>query len=157
MANAFVSGQRNQGGIVLIEALVAILIFSVGVLGIIGLQAVMATNSAESKYRAEAGFFVNRLLGQMASSDRATTTALNAYATGGAQYNNWYTAMKNTDTTAGLLGLPGAASNAPTVVISAINNATGKPTAYDVVVTVFWQAPNQPVHRHVVSAMISAD
>ena len=45
-----------QQGAVLIEAMVAILIFSLGVLAIVGLQANMIKNVADSKYRSEASY-----------------------------------------------------------------------------------------------------
>jgi type IV pilus assembly protein PilV len=45
-----------QQGVILIEVMVAILIFSVGVLALVGLQASMIKNTAESKYRSEASY-----------------------------------------------------------------------------------------------------
>lgn len=53
----------SQQGIVLIEALVAILIFSFAVLGIVGLQAAMVKNTAESKYRADASYIAQQQIG----------------------------------------------------------------------------------------------
>lgn len=52
-----------QKGVVIIEALVAILIFSVGVLGIVGMQANMVKNTSESKYRADAGYIAQQIIG----------------------------------------------------------------------------------------------
>lgn len=45
---------RSQSGSVLIEALVAVTIFSMGVLALVGLQSAMIKNSSDSRYRAEA-------------------------------------------------------------------------------------------------------
>ena len=55
----------NQQGSVLLEALIAILIFSFGILAITGLQAAMMKNSADATYRAEAAYIVQQRLGQM--------------------------------------------------------------------------------------------
>ncbi len=44
----------SQRGIVLLEALIAIFIFSVGILGIVGLQAAMIKGTSDTKYRIEA-------------------------------------------------------------------------------------------------------
>ncbi|MGH8807888.1 MAG: type IV pilus modification PilV family protein [Noviherbaspirillum sp.] len=55
----------SEQGIVLLEALIAILIFSIGVLGIVGLQASMIKANTESKYRTEAGIIVQQQLGAM--------------------------------------------------------------------------------------------
>ncbi|WP_024930305.1 hypothetical protein [Methylophilus sp. OH31] len=46
--------KRSQSGSVLIEALVAVTIFSMGVLALVGLQSAMIKNSSDSRYRAEA-------------------------------------------------------------------------------------------------------
>lgn len=140
----------------LIEAMVAMLIFSLGILGIVGMQAGMISNAAEAKYRSEAGLYANRLLGEMAAANRATASDLNTFSSG-ASYTAWFNAIKNGNASTGLLGLPGAASNPPTVAIASVNNVTGQPTRHDVTINVFWQAPGQPLHKHVVTASISAD
>lgn len=57
--------QRKQRGATLIEGLVAILIFSVGIIGIVGLQAASIQSTTQSKYRAEASFLANQLIGEM--------------------------------------------------------------------------------------------
>lgn len=69
-----------QHGVVLIEAMIAILIFSMGVLAIVGLQAAMIKNTADSKYRAEASYIAQTRIGQMwvdpanLPADGSTTT-----------------------------------------------------------------------------------
>lgn len=149
---------RNaQNGVVLLEILIAILIFSFGVLGIVGLQATMLSAASDAKYRSEAGFFVTRLLGEMATANRSSLGDLSTFATGGDRYTAWLNEIQNTNASAGLLGLPGAADNPPTVTITPTSNASGQPVRYDVTVSVFWQAPGQPRHQHVVSASITAD
>ena len=59
------SFQSPQRGVVLLEALIAILLFSMGVLAIVGLQATMVKNVADSKYRAEAGNIAQQRIGMM--------------------------------------------------------------------------------------------
>lgn len=49
----------------LVEVLVAVLIFSLGILAVIGLQAVAVTNVSDAKYRADASLIANQLIGQM--------------------------------------------------------------------------------------------
>ena len=49
----------------LLEALIALLIFSFGILGIVGLQAASIRNGSEAKYRTDASFLANELIGQM--------------------------------------------------------------------------------------------
>lgn len=57
-----------QQGVVLIEAMIAILIFSIGVLGIVGIQASMIKNTTESKYRADASYIAQQQLGLLWAS-----------------------------------------------------------------------------------------
>jgi len=55
----------RQQGVVLLESMIAILIFSMGILAIVGLQAAMVKNTTEAKYRAEASFIAQQKIGQM--------------------------------------------------------------------------------------------
>lgn len=73
--------KKMQSGVVLVEALIAILLFSLGILALVGLQASMSKNVTHAKLRAEASFLANQLIGQM-WVDQAN---LSSYAaTGGA-------------------------------------------------------------------------
>lgn len=58
-------GLSRESGIALIEALISVLLLSLGILGLIGLQGSMSANLTDAKYRAEASFLANQLLGQM--------------------------------------------------------------------------------------------
>jgi len=66
--------QSRQQGVVLIEVLVAILIFSVGVLAIVGLQATMIKATADAQYRAEASYIAQARIGQMWSDPANAAT-----------------------------------------------------------------------------------
>ncbi len=55
----------NQHGVVLIEALIAILIFSMGIMALLGLQAAMIKNTSDNKYRADASFIAQQRIGSM--------------------------------------------------------------------------------------------
>lgn len=57
--------ESTQHGIVLIEAMVAILIFSIGILGIVGMQANMVKNTSDAKYRAEASHIAQKRIGEI--------------------------------------------------------------------------------------------
>lgn len=56
---------QPQGGFVIIEALIALLIFSMAVLGLVGLQASLSRATASAKYRAEAAYLASDLIGTM--------------------------------------------------------------------------------------------
>ena len=55
----------TQQGVVLVEAMISILIFSVGILAIAGLQAAMVKNTTDSKFRADASFIAQKAIGEM--------------------------------------------------------------------------------------------
>ncbi|MES2152041.1 MAG: prepilin-type N-terminal cleavage/methylation domain-containing protein [Pseudomonadota bacterium] len=83
--------RRRQQGIALLEALLAILILAIGLLGTIGLQARAYSALSDSAMRAEATLATEKLLGVM-SCDQANLAAY-AIASGGtpgARLAAWY-------------------------------------------------------------------
>ena len=54
-----------QQGVMLIEAMIGILIFSIGILALIGMQATALKNTTDARYRSEAGYLANALIGQI--------------------------------------------------------------------------------------------
>lgn len=64
----------SQQGVVLLEALIAILIFSMGVLAIVGLQAAMTKNTTDAKFRSEANFLAQQRIGLIWSNPADLTT-----------------------------------------------------------------------------------
>src|SRR5665811_2244945 len=67
--------RRTQEGAFLLEALIGILIFSLGILGIVGLQAQAIRSTNDAEYRAEAVYLANSLVSQMWADDRNTLKA----------------------------------------------------------------------------------
>lgn len=57
------SPKSSQQGVILIEAMIAIVIFAFGVLGIVGLQAAMVRNTTDAKYRSEASYIAQQYVG----------------------------------------------------------------------------------------------
>lgn len=55
----------RQEGVALLEALIAILIFSLGVLGLMGLQASATKTATQSKYRIEAGHLATQRIADL--------------------------------------------------------------------------------------------
>ena len=82
---------RRQRGIALIEALVAVVLLGVGLLGVIGLQARSYSALSDTGMRAEATIAADKLLGIMAA-DQANLAAyqLAAGATPGSRIRPWY-------------------------------------------------------------------
>ena len=83
------SGTDSQRGVVLLESLIAILVFSLGVLGIVGLQAAMIKSTADAKYRSEANLIAQQRIGQLwADPANKTPSDLNADVDVSAQLPN---------------------------------------------------------------------
>lgn len=59
------SNTGRQSGALLLEALIAILLFSLGILSLVGMQAAAIGNVSEAKYRSDASFLANQLIGQI--------------------------------------------------------------------------------------------
>lgn len=68
---------RSTAGFVLIEVLIALLIFTLGTLGLVGLQATMARANTGAKFRADAATLANDLVGTI----WADASHMSSYAT----------------------------------------------------------------------------
>jgi type IV pilus assembly protein PilV len=141
---------RNQAGSMLLEAFIAILIFSMGILAIVGMQASAVKTSADAKYRSEASLLANELIGQMWVSNRTTLQA--NFQSGGATpnaYTTWYAGFN--DANAGPNVLPGSSLYPPTVTVDPVTGL--------VTVQIFWLAPNESTaaapHNYTVVAQIN--
>ena len=58
-------GPSAERGAVLLEAFIAILLFSMGILALVGVQATAVKHAADAKYRAEAAYLANQIIAQM--------------------------------------------------------------------------------------------
>jgi type IV pilus assembly protein PilV len=132
---------KKQSGVALLEALVGILIFSIGILALMALQAQSIRNTVEAKYRNEAAYLANQVIGQM-WVDRAN---LAAYDTGGGASANM-TAWR-TQVAIALPRVVAGGANSPTIVVA----------GNQVTVTVFWQLPgsDSPLRQFSVVAQIN--
>ena len=80
--------RAREEGVMLIEALIAILIFSIGILAVVGMQATAIKNVTESKSRSEAAFLAEELMAQMWIDQNINpATQLNTSNVNTANYN----------------------------------------------------------------------
>ena len=117
--------RSRQGGVMLLEALIAILIFSMGILAIVGMQATAIQDMGEAKYRTDAAFLANQILAEMWGN----SSSLPAYAYPGSgtvpvPLAPWVSTVQ--------ARLPGAITYPPIVAVAPVTN--------QVTVTVRWQA-----------------
>lgn len=126
--------RRAQRGAMLLEALIAILIFSIGILGIVGLQATAVQQSTDARYRSEAAQLADQLLGEMWATNRLATDLQNSF-----------------NTCASAASCPGyvafatrVAETLPGVVVNGLNKPTvNVDNAGIVTITVSWKAPTE--------------
>jgi type IV pilus assembly protein PilV len=117
--------KKTQSGVALLEALVGILIFSIGILALMVLQAQSIRNTVEAKYRNEAAYLANQIIGQW-WVDRANLAAYDTGAGASPNMPAWRTQVANT---------------LPRVVVAGTNSPTIAVAGNQVTVTVFWQLP----------------
>lgn len=111
---------HRQAGVVLLESLLAIVVFSIGVLTMVSFQSLAIKNSIQAKYRTDASYLANQIVGEMWVKDPATLSSYaGTYNTAGTDWGNR------------IVGTLPAGSG--TV---AVNNDT-------VTVTISWKAPGE--------------
>lgn len=149
-----VSSQLSQRGIVLLDALIAIVIFSIGILGMVSLQGAAIKLAGDAQYRTNAAMLADQVITQMWTGQVTSPTGLvAAYAgangIGGPAYTAWLSTIDCAAAGASTNCLPGvtATANAPTIAI--VPNANGSDSL--VTVTVNWQAPNDTGPHNYVS------
>lgn len=149
---ALVGARLSQRGFLLIEGLIAILIFSTGVLAIFGLQAASIRDSNDAKYRADASFLADQIIGFMWSDRMALPTYAHQTAgtcparaaSGNANVTSW---QADADM------LLGANSRHQIVVTPIVGSPTG---GARVTVTLCWQSP-QDTNFHSYTAIAQID
>jgi len=131
----------QQKGIMLLEALVGILIFSIGILAMLGMQAIGIRNTIDSKYRSEAAYLANEIVGQM-WVDRTNIASYDDSGAGNARRTAWDTRVASL--------LPQDPAD-PTVTAPLITIAGRQAT-----VIVRWKRPGEStVSRYVMIAQIN--
>ncbi len=141
--------RRAQNGAFLLEALIGILIFSLGILGIVGLQAraIRFTNDAE--FRAEAMYLANSLISQMWTDDRATLKTKYDSGLGGPGYTAFLARVSSALA-------PAVLSPAPVVTVDGpLPLPQANSTSSNVVqVQISWQLPGELVHNYTTTGVI---
>ncbi len=154
--------RKQQSGVMLLEALIAILIFSLGILGVVGMQASAIAASRDAKYRSDASWLANELVGLMWSGTRDGASLQSNFqgsggfvtsfaendparcsdhpASDGLVYCRWFNNQVAN-------ALPGALINPPIVTVVPGNPAGGllPQSASTVTIRVRWMAPNEVV------------
>lgn len=139
----------------LLEALIGILLFSLGILAVVGMQANAIQGVTQAKFRSDASFLADQVVGQIwANRNNAATYAYNGSGNPPTALQGWVQQVQ--------ARLPGATTTPPTVTVTPTVYA-GPPayTAYQISVSVFWQMPDEynrsprpPAHSVTVNTLI---
>jgi len=78
-ARKSLGGMKTQAGVMIIEALVAILIFSLGIVALMGMQATSIAQTSQAKYRTDASYLATQILGKMWVDQGPNGTNLASY------------------------------------------------------------------------------
>jgi type IV pilus assembly protein PilV len=131
------SPRSIQRGILLLEALIAILLISFGILGLIGLWANSLKDVSEAKYRTDASFLANEMIGQL-WLDRASI------AVGYTAPTNWTIGSRQRCRGGGTVDIAEKAGIVPAPV----------PPLLQATITVTWELPGHAPHTFVSIAYI---
>lgn len=164
----------KQSGIALLEALISVLLFSIGCLALIGLQAMSLKANADAKYRSDAAYLANQLISQMwvetptelstyahynGGSPSAGSCTLSGSATTNTKAGAWVTSVQSQ------LGSTTASDKIQIAVTQQTNVTSGNThetltTGYLVNVTICWHQPSDPsgqYHYYTASAQIGVN
>jgi type IV pilus assembly protein PilV len=164
LVHAAPTSRFQQGGF-LLEALVGILIFTLGVLGLVALQGRAIAYSSDAQFRGEAAYLANAYVSKMWADARINIPARYVVA-GQPEFDAFQTAV---------FRLPGAAAivNNPSVTIvqpaagAETSDARGdggnialSATGTLVTIVIQWQPPSQdgtpgPIHNYTMSTIIA--
>lgn len=156
--------KKFEQGVMLIEALVGILIFSIGVLALIALQSASVTATSDAKYRIEAVNLANQMLGTIFTSVNRTTAGTIA-----ADLQN-FAHQEDGDSASCVFGGGASASAKVTAWANAVTATLPQSAAAQqqidvnigagnqVTITVCWKAPSDDgavaFRRHVIVAQV---
>lgn len=131
----------------LLEVMVAMLIFAIGVLGVVGLQAAMTKAQTGSKFRADASFLAQRLIGSMWVDRAGLANYTTANCSSHPRCSEWQAEVAR--------ALPGGTAN---IVFDDTRTdlASGAVIEVDVRVTITWTPPSEEQHRYSTTASVSS-
>jgi type IV pilus assembly protein PilV len=134
MADARRQRLTTQGGALLLQSLIAIALFSGGLVALLMVSATAIGQVSQAHYRAGASLLAARALAQLRLGGNDAGLR-QAWAADGASYKAWRAEVE--------AALPGAAALPPAIAI----DADGR-----IVITLRWQAPGDSLsHQHVLA------
>jgi type IV pilus assembly protein PilV len=131
------AGAGVARGVMLIEALIAILLFSIGILAVVGLQGAMTKAQSAAKFRGDAAYLASEAIGMMWGDAANLSSYATASCAGYSRCNQWKNRVATT--------VPGG-----TVAVTVGSGAN----AGVVSVTIGWTTPHEGSHSYTTSTVI---
>lgn len=136
-------GPRSIGGAFLLEALVALVVFSIGTVGLLGVIAGAVRDSGNARWRGEAFDIAASALARMWTEDPAALASRYDGASNGPGYRALAAAAAR---------LPGVSADVNSPVVAIDDAGAGRRR---IAVTVYWQLPGDPhPHRSFVTGVL---
>lgn len=142
--------RRRSAGFTMIEVLVALLVFSLGVLGLVAIQATATRMAGDARDRALATFLADQILARMLISEPATAGSFAHNPSGTTPCNPSGGASANTTVTGWLLEVERQLPNATAATQQIVVNAT----TGEVTVRLCWQNGNDAPRSLTVSNQV---
>ena len=131
MPRSRVSQAKAAAGVALLEVLVSVLIFSFGVLALVGLQTALAKEAKEAEFRTDASLLIDNLIGRMYASQRTPDALSTQFATGQPGYLDWLAAAQ--------AALPQLEAQGTTVTVTPVNGGPGSAPSSRIEITLAWR------------------
>jgi len=127
---------KKQRGVLLLEALIGILLFSIGILAVVALQGSAIKAVTQAKFRSDASFLADEIIGQIWANRTNAATYVYPVGSPPAAVAAWVNQVQQS--------LPNAATYPPTVTVApTVYGGPPAYTAYQVTVTISWQLPDE--------------
>jgi type IV pilus assembly protein PilV len=168
------AGRCRQRGVFLIEALIAILIFSIGILSLVAIQTAAMTAQNDAQFRVEAANFADQMMSQIWLNVARNSGTVDTASLGAFKYQTTtastctYSPTASDPTTHALVtawvnsighagtGLPGPISKINSLPMQQILVDTTVAAYNKVTVTVCWQSPlDASPHHHTLVSFIN--
>jgi len=143
--------RATRTGFVMLEALVALLIFAIGILALVSTQSITVKDASSARYRSVAAALAGDLVSHMWMSDRTAATLQASFGSdaAGNGYKAWLTRVEAS-------GLPGVSDNPPQVTFSTVSGGGTSATSSSLAeIKVSWQVPgDKSVHTYTTLAQL---
>jgi type IV pilus assembly protein PilV len=136
------AARRRMGGVVLIEVMIALLIFMFGVLGLVGLQASVTRATTDSKFRVDASYLADEMVGRLWSDQKNVASYDSTNCSGTALCKEWQSKVA--------AGLPNGTGSVTVVTVDAAA------FIYDATIAISWAGPGGQAHSFTTRTTIAA-